>query len=811
MAAVSPGRLGVEGGAGRYGVEGPAGRQRVGDRPGIDARLLVPALFGWISVAAMLSLRPTVIAISAAGFAGLGVVLMHHHWRRRSWVTTTAATLLGTALCLIAAAAHSSIREAGLVPSLAAQRASATVEAVVLSDPKVVQTKGIRPAELVLVKVSVRTVVGRGQRSESATPVLVFGDKAWARVRWRERVRVSGRFDVADPGDDVVAVFNPSKAPESIGRPGPVADIAEHVRSGLRDAVSGIPDDARGLLPGLVIGDTSRTPQSLTDAMLSTGMTHLSAVSGSNVAVVLAAAIGLCRLIGVRRRWRPPVALLALASFVILARPEPSVLRAAVMGVIGLLGLSSSRRRMGVPALSGAVLVLLCIDPWLSRSFGFALSTLATLGLLLFARPWGQWFARLLPARLKGLGVAIAIPVAAQAMCGPVIVLLQGSVTLIGVVANLLAAPLVAPATVLGVSIALVALICHPLAVMLAWLAAVPTLGIAWVARVCADIPMGTLPWPDGAPGALLLAFVSIGLLFMGPWLIVTIRRHPYLVAALGLLTLAATWPTGDLVWPSPGWRMVACDVGQGDGLVLASGERHAVMVDVGPEPEVIDGCLSRLHVKVLDAVVLTHFHADHVDGLPGVLHGRIVRQILTSPVLDPAFQVSEVQGWAATAGVPVQPLYPGDSLRWGSVQASVIWPARVIHDGSVPNNASVVLSVDISGLRVLMLGDVETVAAHQVLLALRRDPAYEGGRGYDVLKVAHHGSRLQDPSLLAEVRAPVALISVGAGNTYGHPAPATVDLLQANGSQVFRTDQRGDIAVSRSSDGTVLVSARGP
>ena len=776
----------------------------------MDARLLVPALLAWICVAAMLSLRPIILTLSAAGFAGLGALLMRHRWRRRSWVSGAAITLLGTALCLVATAAHSSVREAGLVPGLAAQRASATVEAVVLSDPRVMQTKGVAPTELVIVKVSVRTVVGRGQRSETSTPVMVFGDKTWATVRWRETVRVSGRFDVADPGDDVVAVFNPSGAPESVGEPGLIADVAEHVRSGLREAVSGLPVDARGLLPGLVIGDTSRTPQSLTAAMLTTGMTHLSAVSGSNVAVVLAAAMGLCRVTGVRRRWRPLVALLVLAGFVILARPEPSVLRAAVMGVIGLLGLSASRRRMGIPALSGAVLILLCIDPWLSRSFGFALSTLATLGLLLFARPWGQWFARFLPSRLKGLGVAIAIPVAAQAMCGPVVVLLQGSVTVIGVVANLVAAPLVAPATVLGVSVALVAPISHPLAVILGWLAALPTLGIAWVARACADVPMGTLPWPDGAFGAFLLAFLSIGLLFMGPWLMATIRDHPYAVAALALLTLASAWPTSGLAWPSPNWRMVACDVGQGDGFVLASGPGHAVVVDAGPDPKVIDGCLTRLNVDVVDAVVLTHFHADHVDGLPGVLHGRIVRQILTSPVPDPSFQVREVQGWAATAGIPVQPLYPGDELRWGSVQAAVLWPARVIHEGSVPNNASVVMSVDIGGLRVLMLGDVETGAAHQVLLALRRDPSYEAGAGYDVLKVAHHGSRLQDPTLLAEVRAPVALISVGADNTYGHPAPGTVDLLKANGSQVFRTDQRGDIAVSRDGDGTILVSARG-
>jgi competence protein ComEC len=773
----------------------------------------VPALLGWICVAAMLSQRPLVLALSAAGLAGLGVAFMHRRWRRSSWVTAVAFTLLGTALCLVAAAAHGSVREAGLVPALAAQRASATIEAVVLSDPRVIQTKGIRPTELVIVRVSVRTVVGRGQRSESSTPVLVFGPKAWADVRWRETVRATGRFDVADPGDDVVAVFNPSTAPESIRGPGLIADVAEHVRSGLREAVAGLPADARGLLPGLVIGDTSLTPQSLTDAMLTTGMTHLSAVSGSNVAVILAAALGLCRVTGVPRRWRPPVALLLLVGFVILARPEPSVLRAAVMGVIGLLGLSASRRRVGIPALSGAVMVLLCIDPWLSRSFGFALSTLATLGLLLFARPWGAWFARFLPARLKGLGVAIAIPVSAQAMCGPVIVLLQGSVTLIGVFANLLAAPLVAPATVLGVCVALVALVSHPLAVLLGWLAAAPTLGIAWVARGCADVPMGTLPWPDGAPGAFLLAFVTSGLLFAGPWLMATIRVRPGTAAALAVLALAASWPTGGFTWPPAGWRMVACDVGQGDALVLASGPGRAVVVDAGPDPELVDGCLSRLRVKVVDAVVLTHFHADHVAGLPGILHGRDVRQILTSPVLDPAFEVGEVQRWAADAGVPVQPLYPADQLRWGVVRAVVLWPSRVISEGSVPNNASVVLSVDIAGLRVLMAADVEKPAAHEVLLALRRDPAYGGvggiGGGFDVLKVAHHGSQLQDPALLKEVRAPVALISVGVDNMYGHPSRETLDLLRASGSAVFRTDQRGDIAVTRANDGTVLLSSR--
>ena len=168
-----------------------------------------------------------------------------------------------------------------------------------------------------------------------------------------------------------------------------MARTADVVRERFAEATDGLPADARGLLPGLVIGDTSRTPHDLDEAMLVTGMTHLSAVSGSNVAIVLAAALGLAGLLGLRRRWRPPLAAVLLLAFVVLVRPEPSVVRAAAMGAVGLLGLSTSRRRAGIPALSVAVLVLLVWDPWLARSAGFALSTLATLGLLLFAGPWG--------------------------------------------------------------------------------------------------------------------------------------------------------------------------------------------------------------------------------------------------------------------------------------------------------------------------------------------------------------------------------------------------------------------------------------
>lgn len=776
----------------------------------LDLRLLWPALVMWAVVAGTLGTSIGARAALASVVIVVGVFTAYlgrpRHGRRSGVALLSAGVLLAVGMGLVASVAHESSRRAGPLTGWAQARGVVTVTGRVATEPILLTGFG---SDRVLVRVHLDSAVGRGLRARVSAPILVTGDSAWRDLGWRDQITAVVRLRVAEPGEGVVAQASALGPPTRQADRGALLAVADHVRGALRDAVTGLPEDSRGLVPALVLGDTSATPESLTEDMRATGLTHLSAVSGANCSLILAALAGLLRGIGCPRRWRPWLLLAGLAFFVIVARPEPSVIRAATMGAIGLIGLSRSTRAAGPPALAGAIIVLLVIDPWLSRSYGFVLSALATLGLLIFVRPWGERLRRVLPTRAGWLATPLVIPVAAQATCGPVIVLLQGTVSIVSLPANLLTAPLVAPVTIGGAGLALLGSVWPWLAAHLAWLPGGPAWLIAAVAHRLAGQPWGNAPWPDGPRGAWLLAITTAFGMAVGPRLWWELRRRPTQFGLVGLLVVALTWPIGFASWPPPGWQLVACDVGQGDALVLRTGPSSGVVVDAGPEPGLVDHCLRRLGVTRIDAVILTHFHADHVDGLPGVLSGRRVARILVTGVRDPPQQVAQILAQAQGAQVPVAELAAGQRLTFGALRADVWWPARTIHEGSIPNNGSVVLDVTIGDLDALLTGDIEREAAHALLLMFRQQPAMLERVGrYDVFKSPHHGSSNLDPQLMDAISARAAVISVGADNDYGHPSAAHLAALARIGATVLRTDQRGDIALWMS-DGAVMVRSR--
>jgi competence protein ComEC len=692
-----------------------------------------------------------------------------------AWRTTALACLLALVAVLCAGLLRADRVQGDPVSALAAEGAAVTGRLVVSTDPR--PMAGAR-TDGVFLRAVVVEITGRGTAWKVRSPVLVLAPASWADVRLGSTVALAGRLQPTEDGERALAaVLSVHGEPTLLETPGAWWRATEVLRASLRDAVAHRPAPERVLVPALVAGDDAGLDPEVAEEFRATGLTHLLAVSGTNLTLLLGALLVLARLVGVRGRGLLVLGMAGVVGFVLLARTEPSVLRAAVMGVVGLLALTHGGGR-AVRGLGVAVTVLLLVDPTLATAPGFALSVLATGGIVLIGPRWRDALARWLP---RWLAEAIAVPTAAQLACTPVVAALSGQVSLVAVVANLLAAPAVGPATVLGLLGGCVGLV-WPWAGRL--LGTVATWCVGWIVVVAhrgAGLPTAAVDWSTSgaARGAASCVVLVVAVLVRPP-------------------------VPG---WPPDGWVLVACDVGQGDALVLATTPGHAVVVDVGPEPGVVGRCLDDLGVATVDLLVLTHFHADHVDGLSAVLGSHDVREVWVSRVLDPADGARSVLADAAAAGVPLHPAPYAGAWRSGATRLQVLWPTSGEPgtgpgDGTAANDASVVLLVEVAGLRLLLTGDLEPPG--QAALA-RTLPDL----AVDVLKVPHHGSSYQDLGWLTGLGARVAVVTVGEDNDYGHPAPSVLTALESAGARVLRTDTDGSVAVVAGEAGPSVLTTR--
>jgi competence protein ComEC len=335
---------------------------------------------------------------------------------------------------------------------------------------------------------------------------LVGGDDRWSGLLPSTRVMVTGRLDPPQPGDQIGAVLLVHGSPRRVRGPVWYQRLAGRLRADLRIAASGLPQPARGLFPGLVDGDVSGLDPALRDDFRAAGLTHLTAVSGGNVMITIGAVLAALRRTRTGVRSRALWAAGTIVGFVVVARPSASVLRAAAMGLLGVVATGTGRGSSVLPALAGSVAVLLLARPDLALSAGFALSVLATAGIVIVAPGWRDRLARRLPGRLGRLAEGVAVAAAAQLACTPVIAWIGGGVSLVAIPANVAAEVAVAPVTVLG----LVALAAGPvsgrLAGWVAWLAGWPCRWLVLVAQTAAQLPGATMGWPGGPAGALAAA-----------------------------------------------------------------------------------------------------------------------------------------------------------------------------------------------------------------------------------------------------------------------------------------------------------------
>lgn len=743
-------------------------------------------------------------ASGAAAFAVLGATQSRREGARAragqaAPLVRAAATVLvvlsAGALVASAAALGLGARETSPLAVAAAEHRSVEVVVELTAAPRAMRSSWFAEGEAPPLRVDGRAVAIDGAVAR-AVPVTTALSMPAGELQLGARVTFSARVTAMPAGERAAFRLAPAGDIRSVAPPPPWLGWTVGLRTGFAEAAGALSGDGGALVPGLAIGDTSAVDESLDQAMKASSLSHLTAVSGANCAIVTAAAFALAALLGLPRLLRVVVALAALAGFVVLVTPEASVVRAATMAVVVLAAVAAGRPGGGIAALSFAVVVLLAIDPWYARDYGFALSVFATAGLLLLARPLTSALARWMPVPIAAV---IGVPLAAQLACQPVLVLLDPALALYGVPANLLAAPAAPIGTVIG----LIGCLILPLlpsvgfaCLQFAWL---PASWIALLARASSALPAARLEWLPDAPGALLLAACTA----IALWLALGSRRRTRLRRiAVVVLLVAVAVPVGlfagrPLVGaatrPSD-WDVAACDVGQGDAVLLRSGDATA-LIDTGPDPAALSRCLALLGITRIDLLVLTHWDADHAGGVSAV--AGLVDTVLHGP-LDGERSTRALDPLVAADAEPVE-VVAGFGGTLGDARWRVVWPKPNAQPG---NDASVVLDVSAPGYRGLFLGDLGEEAQSRMLRATALGPV-------DLVKVAHHGSADQSERLYEELGATVGVIGVGADNGYGHPTSRLLDLLRADGTAVVRTDMSGTALLTADDDGFRLWSER--
>ena len=649
-----------------------------------------------------------------------------------------------------------------------------------------------------------------------------------------------GKLEPAPDDDDFGAFLERSgiglttraRELERLGADGsPLAEL-EQLRRGAAAAISNaLPEPQAGLASAMSIGLRDLVRRDVATDFRISGLSHVVAISGWHIAMLGAVVGGM--LSGIGRRPRTLVVLAAICAYAVFAGASPSILRAAVMASVVLMARESGRRGSAAAGLSLTVAAMLVVDPQTIGDVGFQLSAAATAGLLVWGTRARDWLATKLPRRTPGwLLESLAVSSAAQAATLPLVLVHFGTLSVVSPLANLLIAPLVAPAMLLTaialacgvlIGLGLPALVFAPFG-LIGSLVIGATIAIA---HACAALPFANVVLAEPlnliAAAACLAAVAWFGRprpksATKAP---ATAQEHPApagrsrrVTVAAAVVGLAVLLIAANGSRPDGRLHITVLDVGQGDAILLQGPNGGRALVDTGPDPDRLIALLDQripAWDRRLDLVVLTHPHEDHVAGLAAILDRYRVGEIAEPGMIGPGPGDAAYRRRLAELGRQSRTLAAGDSVTLDGIRMDVDWPLpgtvplRPPDTGTGINNVSIVLDIHFGARRVVLAGDVEQQIDPQLLAeGIARD-----GQPLDVLKVAHHGSGTATTDAFVEQMKPrVAVVSAGWGNPYGHPSPQTVARLVDSGAKVFRTDLDGSVDIS--TNGTDLVANAG-
>ncbi|MCA1839081.1 MAG: ComEC/Rec2 family competence protein [Actinobacteria bacterium] len=574
-----------------------------------------------------------------------------------------------------------------------------------------------------------------------------------------------------------------------------LAMSASSFRSNVGAMFTGAIGPDRGpLLLGLVFGDTRQMQAKTLEDFRTSGLSHLVAVSGANLAMVLAALVILMRLTRVPRRVQMGACLAAVGCFTYVTGAEPSVLRASVMAIIGLTAVLAGRRSDAMHSLAIACIVLLAVDPSMLWSIGFQLSFIATAGILLISRPLADRLARL----PKVLAEALAVSISAQAAVMPLLAFHFGQVSTYALPANTLAFPLVAPATVLGLLAATFGSIFRPISKPMVQIAGWFVSPLVAISHTFAHMPSSNLAVRSNSLSALVVGY----LVFIAGCLWIMGRRRAArwpVAIAISTFALSAFIPVASAT-PPQGLRVTFFDIGQGDAALVQGPQGARILVDGGPEGAATMAKLAARGVDRLDLVVFSHGHHDHVNGLVEVSKRIPIGLTLHPGVAGPAVSALGPAAHLKSAAV-------GDRFAVGELDVEVLGPSPASRqlasdaaqsgngEGVYLNDASLVVRIGWRSGCALFVGDIQEEGQERLV------DEYPDRIHCAILKAPHHGSSHLSQLFINAVGAESVSVSVG-HNNYGLPSASALKMFESSGASVMRTDRLGDTVVELDDSG---------
>ncbi|MDR1033843.1 MAG: ComEC/Rec2 family competence protein [Bifidobacteriaceae bacterium] len=594
--------------------------------------------------------------------------------------------------------------------------------------------------------------------------------------------------------------------------------------------------DALGLMFGMSFGDKQYMSKTLITNTANSSLSHLTAVSGTHLVILIAVIQAFLFALRLPNFVIVVLQIVIISFFTMFVHSVDSIMRAAFMSIAGLLSIFFKRPSNAISALSAGIIALILLDPFRAISYGFILSCLATFAIIVFSGKMAEKLERVLA---ESLGKIVAIPLVATIFSSPIIYLMNGQIQLLGVISNILVSPFVSGATIFGILSTVTSFI-PSLSAVLGYIGAFFSNFIVVIANAVGEMPFAAPMWLPFLP--LPIGFMLMIAMFVIMYNFNRIYRfmfkkvtgyeaseannlttkakrkfakftHKYkemfalqpaiVIFAVVILILPITGITAYSVQNTGSvpktWMIGACKVGQGDANLIRTGANSAILVDTGPDLDLLTDCMDAFAIHNIDLLVLTHFHSDHVAGTRALLDKLPVKQALVSPVQASSNEVKDNLTALDAKNIPYHIAEAGETATIQSGDFNVKWEvlqsktagdvtkmsAAKLDDAE--NNSSIALFIEATDrfggteqkLTEILLGDLESTGQSSLLGAIKGNAKYAN---VDVLKVAHHGSKTQNKDLAKFLAPKVAIYDVGK-NTFGHPNPTTVELFESLGA----------------------------